>query len=222
MPRINIARSRELLIIALTIVFCSLTCLGMFVAQDIGVFRLNPQPPGRDLEELFVKAESFPDDWTLSNEPPSSPCRAAPLGSGCESSISLSMRYQYTEFPWGGAVQSIYQYLNDEEASKDFERMEKRSFSVNEEFGTPWSIPDDLSFSSESSQQYRLGCHFHGPGERCQLLARYQELIILFSIRRSILDDDRQIELLSYDQLQAVLRSLDAHITSELTDANFQ
>ena len=116
------------------------------MAQDIGLIRVNPQPPGRDLEELFVKVAAFPDDWTLSNEPPSSPCRAAPLGSGCESSIALSMRYQYTEFPWGGAFHSIYQYLSDEEASKDFERMEKRSFSINEDFDTPWSIPTELSF----------------------------------------------------------------------------
>ena len=100
--------------------------------------------------------------------------------------------------------------------------MEKRSFSVNEEFGTTWSIPRGLSFSSESAEQYRLGCHLHGSDERCLLLAQYQELIVLFSIRRSILHDGREIELLSYDQLQDILRSLDTHISSVLADANLQ
>ncbi len=47
-------------------------------------------------------------------------------------------------------------------------------------------------------------------------------MIILFNIRRSILHDGREIELLNYDQLQGILRSLDAQITSELTEANLR
>ena len=91
MPGIFFARSKVLVTLALTIGFCSLAFLVLFIAQEIGVIRLNPQPPAKDLEELFVNVAAFPDNWTLSNEPPSSPCRAAPLGSGCESSIALGM-----------------------------------------------------------------------------------------------------------------------------------
>jgi hypothetical protein len=93
--------------------------------------------------------------------------------------------------------------------------MEDRKFGYNEEFGLPWSIPSELTFSSARASNSRLGCHIYGSYEYCQLIAQYEELIVVFSIRRMAIHDGG-IELLNYEEFDAILKSMDDLIASQI------
>ncbi len=103
-----------------------------------------------------------------------------------------------------------------DDASRDFERMADRTFSVNEEFGTPWSVPSGVSFESTSPERYRLGCHLHGSNETCAYIAQYEELIVIFSIRRSATFDGELARLLTYGEFNDIITDIDAVVSSKL------
>jgi hypothetical protein len=126
----------------------------------------------------------------------------------------LYVEYPYTEFPGGGASEEIHQYYSLADATRDYPRMEEDWFSYNERYGTPWSLPAGLSFSSVSAIRSRLGCQFYGSDESCNFVAQYDEFIVRFNIRRSAGTPNGWVEPISYEDLSQLLASLDMHIAS--------
>lgn len=206
----------SMLLMAIVLIFIFIR-FGIPVMDTLGRFATIESIP-HDLDTLFVNIEVFPDDWVLSTESPSSPCRASPLGSGCMTGRALQQSYSYTEFPGGGAFQSIYKHDDIKQASEDFERMESRYFSINEESDIVWTIPSELSFSSVSADRYRFGCDNRALDDSCQLLAQYQEYIVIFHTDRSRTYRPETYELLSYDELLEIFKSIDMIFSTRISD----
>jgi len=192
--------------------------LSCVAAAYLAGMRINPRPPEKsfDLEDLFLPSSALPDPWSRSSNAPSDACESAPLGSGCQSFRALYLAYPYLKVPGGGASQETHQYYSSADAIRDYLRLEQGWFSYNPTFGTQWSVPVGLSFSSASASEFRLGCHFHGSDESCQLVAQYDEFIVRFVIRRSVGIGNGRIDLISYEDSSQLFASLDSHVASLL------
>ena len=184
------------------------------IPREISSAREPPQRPFK-LEELFIEESVFPHDWRVDPGGPGKACISAPLGSGCRSYYARNLFYSFTENPRGGGLQEIHQYLSAEEASADFQRLEKGWFSIND-FQTEWRIPYELEGVAPQVDQFILGCHYYGEDEQCQFAARYEEFVVRIHLDRSRMAHEGMVELLSYSELTQVIRAIDNKVMEML------
>src|SRR3990172_4935792 len=122
----TLSKESKTAIVILTAVASLVLCIAACTLPVlIRALRVSTSPPERPfiLQDLFPKDLGLPYPWSQADWPPSTPCRAAPLGSHCRSFAALSTYYPFMEFPGGGARLEIHQYISAEDAERDYARL---------------------------------------------------------------------------------------------------
>ena len=177
----------------------------------------RPEAPYRDfdLEDLFIGQATFPEDWLVDPGGTDRACISAPLDSGCRSLYASIQFYNYGKFPGGGGFEEIHQYLNSKDAAADFPRLSESRFSLNN-YMTEWVVPNQLKAVRISADQSRLACHMYGDREMCQMLAQYDEFIVIFHVDRRAVFPKGTFDLLGYSDLIRIVEAIDARMVEML------
>jgi hypothetical protein len=154
------------------------------------------------MKDLFIDTAVFPEGWQSVGQGPRDACEASPLGSGCRA-YAKEVDFEY-EDKYHRANETIYRYLSEDKAHRDFDYLVEDEFIVRES-EYPWMIPDALRFESFEAGRAYLACHEGFRGEECQLAAQYEEFVVVFSIDRQPLSDEQLTNILQAIDKQMAL-----------------
>lgn len=163
----------------------------------IGICSCRPigYPP---IEGLLIDLSAFPEGWSVGADGPS-PIAQAPLG-GTKSVESIELSF-YAH--GGGAFERIRRFEDEQGASNEFARQMRLVFSKTE-FNTPWTVPEEIAFTSSSAEEFYYACsRFEGlPWPDCVYIARYG---IYFAHFKTGMFTD----YMSYSDFENVLKAID-------------
>lgn len=162
---------------ALPLGIFTICCLIIGVLSFFG--QINRQPERVALaDDLLIDPTNFPANWNVTIQDSTRPCATAPLGSGCRAYKTLKRFVQYGISNDHG-MQEVQVHLSESKAETEY------LMELDEEFwfdsrGTEWTTPDVFNAGSLRADQSYAACHLYHEAQECQLIARYQEFVILY------------------------------------------
>lgn len=87
--------------------------------------------------------------------------------------------YQSVYMDYRIAYYDIYRFPRVKDAISRFEHDKKDM--VNRETGEVWEVPDNLTFSSATTDDLYIACGYWSEIYRCKMTARYQEYVVFFN-----------------------------------------
>jgi hypothetical protein len=160
------------------------------------------------IDQLLIDESAFPEGWEAGEPDWEHPPRA-PWSGRTRMVEYIERDFQSLSGTRASARIVIQQFDNPQSAAKDYER-ELAIWFRDEEWRTPWAIPDSLEFESPQADQYRYGCSAdHGQPE-CAFLAQYEVYNVRFTIRYF------SIEAIAYTELLPVFQAIDKRATFAL------
>ena len=115
-------------------------------------------------------------------------------------------------FVGGGGYQEVYEYSTRNDAQLGFDRLRTVAFPENPSYDTPWTVDSDLVLDNLSADDFVLACSKSGDRERCQFLARYDTVNLLFFSH--LVDNAMSIADFRY-----VVRKLDGLVGQQLQES---
>lgn len=178
----------------------------------------NERPPERGfvIDELLIDETSFPVGWKVT-EGPSHSRGKAPMGGGPNyiqyTSIFFHKSESNTDALTIGALEEIYQFVNDKEAAQAFERQKSMWFPTGK-YWSQWQKPKRLDFQSHVAAQLYYACAQHGSSpkvssEVCGVMGQYEEYLVWFNV--DIFPDE-----MTYSDFERALLSIDERMAEYL------
>ncbi len=104
------------------------------------------------------------------------------------------------------ATYEIYRFPRVRDAVFRFEQNKKGM--VDSETGKVWEVPDDLTFSSSTADDWHIACGYWRQIYSCEMTARYQEYVIFFKA-----DINNQMTFANFEK---VISYIDEQISKRL------
>jgi hypothetical protein len=135
-----------------------------------GVKRITASTQSCSIQQLLLDQSDYPPDTIFDNI--NSPVDESPKESASRSS--------YYHESW--IRELVIKYRSIDRAYEIFVSHQDSVFSPNEVY-YGWEVPSILEADDISANQYEIGCgNVKNFGNRCILLAQYEEYVILFSV----------------------------------------
>lgn len=176
---------------------------------------LQPTPtplPGwyNDARELFLEESAFPPGWQIELQ--------------LETDTHPRANHVHREFSKlpnsGGVSQDIWRAYTVADAEEKYVELRQSQFQPRlppEEMVAPWEPPDEIAFQSTIADEYYLACGWE-EWAYCQYLARYRNYVTYLRLDRQAEMGERQSQGLTYAEIEAVLKAVDARFGEALDD----
>jgi hypothetical protein len=165
-------------------------------------------PPRRQIEDLLLQGDAFPEGWTASSDGPHAPSGDAPLGGG-PAPIEATILFFHIPVDGGsgGAFEEIFRFWTEGDAANAFVHTESKYFHDDRE---AWTVPPGLADWRPAAVTSRLGCTDTTSIPLCQFLAQYGEYLVGFSIDTSAYTADmRLVEIVTEDRFLSLVEKID-------------
>lgn len=200
-----------------SLAFTRLLTLMMVMMVVVGCQPQPAQPTNEvldlELERLLVDQTLFPLSWYVDIAPQPWYWK---YREGAEATGIVQLRQQGSR---AIAVHRLYRYQNDAKAAAAYQRLEPSEF-----FSYSWSRPliwqslDELSFQSQTADQFKFGCAVLGKTETdpdrvvlCQALGQYGKYVSTFFTWVAL----EGASGMSLEDLQPILQAIDQRMSSQ-------
>lgn len=163
-----------------------------------------------DARQLFVEESAFPPGWQahLFQETDVHP-------------RANHVHRRYGNPPSVGIVsQDIWRAYTVADAEEKYTELRQSQFQPRlpaEEMVAPWEPPDEIAFQSIVADEYYLACGWE-EWASCQYLARYRNYVTYLRLDRQAEMEERQSQGLTYAEIEAVLKAVDAKFSEALNE----